>query len=84
VHVGDGQGHGPDLGSAEWMSVVEKRLGFYQQADVPEPGTPEWCARVDEALGFGAAEYALARLGLAPAWMSAQAGHARAASGLIK
>ena len=28
VMTGDGQGHGPDLGSLEWRSVIEFRLGI--------------------------------------------------------
>lgn len=43
VQTGDGQGHGPDVGSDEWKSVVEFRLGVRGDPDVPERDTPAWC-----------------------------------------
>lgn len=30
---GDGQGHGPDLGSDEWKGVIEFKLGIRDQTD---------------------------------------------------
>ena len=39
VPTGDGRGHGPDVGSAEWYSVVEFRLGVRDAPGVPERGT---------------------------------------------
>ena len=45
---GDGQGHGPDIGSDEWMSVIEFKLGVRGQPDVPALGTPEWCSYIDD------------------------------------
>lgn len=44
VGTGDGRGHGPDIGSAEWYSVVEFRLGIRDNAAVPAPGTEAWCS----------------------------------------
>nr|MBV6629140.1 hypothetical protein [Oceanococcus sp. HetDA_MAG_MS8] len=41
--TGDGAGHGPDLGSEEWQSVVEFRLGVRGQSQVPQRRTPAWC-----------------------------------------
>ncbi|MCB1889614.1 MAG: MliC family protein [Rhodocyclaceae bacterium] len=41
--TGDGQGHGPDPGSAEWQSVVEFRLGLRGHPSVPERGSAAWC-----------------------------------------
>lgn len=45
--TGDGMGHGPDIESSEWMSVVEFRLGIRDDPGTPEAGTPTWCAFVD-------------------------------------
>jgi len=42
-----GDGHGPDLGSAEWQGAVEHQLGL---RDAPERGGPAWCRRVQQAL----------------------------------
>lgn len=42
-----GDGHGPDLGSAEWQGAVEHQLGL---RDLPARDTPAWCARVQQAL----------------------------------
>ncbi|PMG77183.1 hypothetical protein BCU84_01465 [Shewanella sp. 10N.286.51.B7] len=41
--TGDGQGHGPDIGSEEWKSVIEFKLGVRGQIEVPERDTIEWC-----------------------------------------
>ena len=43
VITGDGQGHGPDLGSLEWRSVVEFKLGIRGQANLPPKDTELWC-----------------------------------------
>ena len=43
LQVTDEQGHGPDIGSGEWKSAVEFKLGLRRNADVPDPGTDEWC-----------------------------------------
>ena len=43
---GDGMGHGPDIGSAEWMSVIEFRLGVRGNPEVPEAGTNTWCGYI--------------------------------------
>lgn len=44
---GDGQGHGPDLGSDEWKGVIEFKLGVRGQADVPPRDTGDWCRFID-------------------------------------
>ena len=44
---GDGHGHGPDLGSDEWKSVIEFRLGVRGQADVPARNSEAWCLYID-------------------------------------
>jgi len=47
LQSGDGQGHGPDVGSEEWMSVIEFRLGIRGEPGVPERGSERWCAHID-------------------------------------
>ncbi|MFG6432770.1 MliC family protein [Roseateles sp. LYH14W] len=42
-----GDGHGPDLGSAEWQGAVEHQLGL---RDANDRGGPAWCQRVQQAL----------------------------------
>lgn len=48
--TGDGAGHGPDVGSDEWQSVVEFRLGVRGKAQVPARGTLAWCNFVQRLL----------------------------------
>ena len=48
--TGDGQGHGPDVGSDEWKSVIEFRLGVRGDADVPDRQSKEWCLYVEQRL----------------------------------
>ena len=43
----DGMGHGPDIGSAEWRSVIEFRLGIRGNADVPDRDSDEWCSYIN-------------------------------------
>ncbi|MGZ9897795.1 hypothetical protein [Shewanella gaetbuli] len=50
VMSGDGQGHGPDLGSEEWQSVIEFKLGVRGNSDVPQRNTPQWCEFIDAKL----------------------------------
>ncbi|MEZ9370229.1 hypothetical protein AB4140_15560 [Shewanella sp. 10N.286.51.B2] len=47
---GDGQGHGPDLGSDEWQSVIEFKLGVRGDTDVPNRHSKAWCAYVQQKL----------------------------------
>jgi hypothetical protein len=47
VGTGDGAGHGPDLGSDEWKSTVEFRLGIRGNTNVPPRDDPAWCTHVD-------------------------------------
>lgn len=44
---GDGQGHGPDIGSMEWRSVIEFKLGVRGLSKVPNRETNEWCEYID-------------------------------------
>lgn len=48
VPTGDGQGHGPDIGSDEWHSVVEFKLGVRGEDSVPTRNTQQWCAFVEQ------------------------------------
>ena len=45
---GDGQGHGPDLGSDEWKGVIEFKLGIRGQADLPGRNSDAWCQLIDQ------------------------------------
>jgi len=50
VSSGDGMGHGPDIGSEEWKSVMEFKLGVRGNPDVPDRDSPEWCRFIDDLL----------------------------------
>lgn len=47
VGTGDGRGHGPDVGSHEWQSVVEFRLGVRGPTGLPARGSAPWCAYIE-------------------------------------
>jgi uncharacterized protein len=47
VPTGDGRGHGPDVGSDEWKSVVEFKLGIRETPDVPRRNSEAWCRHID-------------------------------------
>jgi len=44
---GDGAGHGPDIASDEWKSVIEFHLWIRGNAAVPDHSTSEWCDFID-------------------------------------
>jgi hypothetical protein len=48
LQTGDSEGHGPDLGSSEWRSVVEFKLGIRGDPGVPHRETDKWCTYIDE------------------------------------
>lgn len=48
--TGDGMGHGPDIGSDEWKSVIEFRLGVRGEPEVPPRTSEAWCSFVDSRL----------------------------------
>ncbi|MBQ0756598.1 MAG: hypothetical protein KBT54_05780 [Amphritea sp.] len=48
ILTGDGQGHGPDLGSMEWRSVVEFKLGIRGDAEVPARDSEPWCNYINK------------------------------------
>lgn len=50
LKTSDSEGHGPDLGSSEWMSVVEFKLGVRGRADVPAHHSEAWCRYVDDLI----------------------------------
>jgi hypothetical protein len=43
----DGMGHGPDIGSDEWKSVVEFRLGVRGIPGTPDRSSEDWCTYID-------------------------------------
>lgn len=51
VTTGDGQGHGPDIGSDEWQSVIEFKLGIRDKIGTPERNTAQWCIYIDKLVG---------------------------------
>lgn len=50
IPSGDGMGHGPDVGSEEWKSVVEFRLGIRGRPEVPDRNSQAWCNYIDDLL----------------------------------
>lgn len=48
VPTGDGQGHGPDIGSDEWMSAIEFKLGIRGKSDLPSKNSDVWCRHIDQ------------------------------------
>lgn len=48
LHTTDGQGHGPDIGSDEWKSVIEFKLGVRNGVNVPERSSDQWCQYIDQ------------------------------------
>lgn len=53
VPTGDGRGHGPDLGSEEWKSVVEFKLGIRNQPTVPPRDSEAWCRFIQQLVNAG-------------------------------
>jgi len=50
VATGDGQGHGPDIGSAEWKSVIEFRLGIRDKENLPARDSTGWCSSIEQVI----------------------------------
>jgi hypothetical protein len=48
LHAADAQGHGPDIGSDEWKSVIEFKLGVRGEANVPERSSEQWCQYIEQ------------------------------------
>ena len=53
VPTGDGQGHGPDVGSDEWKSVVEFKIGIRGRPDIPKRDSNDWCRHIDQIVQAG-------------------------------
>ena len=51
LSTGDGHGHGPDLGSDEWKSVLEFKLGIRGRQDIPARNSEAWCIYIDQLVG---------------------------------
>lgn len=49
----DDMGHGPDIGSAEWHSVIEFKLGIRGDGGIPDHGTAGWCTFMENVLTSG-------------------------------
>jgi len=47
VATTDNQGHGPDVGSDEWKSVVEFKLGIRGEPNLPDRSSEVWCRHID-------------------------------------
>lgn len=43
IPTDDGMGHGPDIGSDEWKSVIEFKLGLRGNPNLPGRSSSEWC-----------------------------------------
>jgi len=63
---GDGQGHGPDIGSDEWKSVIEFKLGVRGKAGVPGRETDAWCRYVERLIDERASRSGSGAKGSAP------------------
>lgn len=50
VASGDGDGHGPDIGSDEWKSAVQHRLGLRSDEHAPPVSSSAWCYFLDAAI----------------------------------
>lgn len=61
--TGDGQGHGPDIGSDEWKSVVEFKLGIRGEPAVPPRDSSAWCDHIDQVVHSRAASSAMGDTG---------------------
>ncbi len=44
----DAQRHGPDVGSEEWKSVIEFKLGVRDKPNVPSRDSERWCQYIDQ------------------------------------
>lgn len=48
ISTGDGKGHGPDIGSDEWKSVVEFKLDIRGNVQTPARESIAWCRYIDQ------------------------------------
>lgn len=50
VTTSDNQGHGPDIGSDEWKSVIEFKLGLRDVPGLPDRDSEAWCRYIDQVV----------------------------------
>ncbi len=50
LKTSDLNGHGPDIASPEWQSVIEFKLNLQKQPDLPKKSTPQWCQYIQQEL----------------------------------
>ena len=48
VPTSDNQGHGPYVGSGEWKSVIEFKLGIRDKPNLPDRDSEAWCRHIDQ------------------------------------
>ena len=48
IPTSDDQGHGPDVGSDEWKSVIEFKLGIRNKQNLPSHNSEAWCRHIDQ------------------------------------
>ena len=48
VPTSDDQKHGPDVGSDEWKSAIEFKLGIRDEPNLPSRGSEAWCRHIDQ------------------------------------
>ena len=48
ILTGDNHGHGPDLGSTEWRSVIEFKLGIRGEEKLPPLESEQWCKYIND------------------------------------
>jgi len=48
VATSDDQAHGPDVGSDEWKSVIEFKLGIRDDPNLPDRNSEAWCRCIDQ------------------------------------
>jgi uncharacterized protein len=48
VTTSDNHGHGPDVGSGEWKSVIEFKLGIRDKPNLPDRDSEAWCRHIDQ------------------------------------
>ncbi len=48
VLTADDQGHGPDIGSDEWKSVIEFKMGIRGTPDTPGRDSEAWCHHIHQ------------------------------------
>ncbi|MGD8293155.1 MAG: MliC family protein [Desulfobacterales bacterium] len=48
MRTSDDQGHGPDVGSGEWKSVIEFKLGIRNNPSLPDRDSEAWCHHIDQ------------------------------------